>query len=249
MVCLIEHLLSPGLSSLNSVFQRLLSVTVCLFSQEESPFCICCPGCPSTRTAFWSPLVGQSYDGPRKMTCGAPWRNWERQCFQEIGTSLLVQDKASEASIQLLHPSILYFLWMPGFWDLLLAEGPRTSAWWFLWWFSAFLNHHRVTIRVGWWEPKAALKFCGVRDLKQEEDLFLSLLAEATNHWSLSQARGTARCLLGPGLRVSCEARLELEAMSRRVGNSSTNTPSSAASNVPLGHGWKLLWIPGIDAL
>lgn len=148
-MCLIEHLLSPGLTSLNSVFQRLLSVTVFLFSQEESPFCLCCPGCLSTRTAFWSPFAGQSYDSPRKRTCGAPWGKWERQCFQEIDSSLLVQNKAlKHPSGSYTHPSV-YFLWMPGFWGLLLAEGLRTSAWWFLWWFSAVLNHHRVTIRVG----------------------------------------------------------------------------------------------------
>lgn len=74
----------------------------------------------------------------------------EGQCFQEIHTSLLGQNEALEASIQLLHPSVVLLSVDVRLLGSLAAEGTRASSWWFFWCFSTFLNHHVITIRVGW---------------------------------------------------------------------------------------------------
>lgn len=250
MLCVSSNIFSPQVCPCWTVYFKGFYQSLCLFlfSQEESLFRLCWQGRVSPRATFccssvptresgvwwsqkedlWDSMGGSGKDNvSRRFTlcCLSRTRHWKHP------------------SSSYTHPSF-YFLWMSGFWGPLLSEGPRASSWWFLWWFSAFLNRHVVTIRVGWWEPKAALKLCRKSDLNQREDLLLSLFTEK---------RETMKVLARPeaqqGACWDLGQELALEAESRHVGISFANTPGSAVSNMPWGHSWKLLWIPGIDAL
>lgn len=123
-MCLIEHLLSPGLSSLNSVFQRLLSVIVFVpvfpgeISFPSPAQAVHLPG--QLPAVALSPLAGHSCGCPRKRSCGTAWEKMGRTTF--LGDSHCSDIGSIRPSISYTDPSF-YVVWMSGFWSSLLAEG------------------------------------------------------------------------------------------------------------------------------